>query len=148
MYYTTRELSNRAAEMDVLRSLGREILKDGDTSQSGGIPSIPGGAGGVSWLQEHFRTNYTPGWTTLVRDNKTDAAVGDIGASRWGNYYVEGMKNLACETGVDGAHGRTHKRAYCLGFRLSSNPRNDGMPCLPTLSNLCVCAMQGLTLMG
>ena len=86
MYYTTRELSNRAAELDVLRSLGQEVIVDGDTSRSGGIPTIPGGAGGVSWLQEHLRTNYTPGWTTLVRDNKTDAAVGDVGVSRWGNY--------------------------------------------------------------
>ena len=102
MYYTTRELSNRAAELDVLRSLGQEVIVDGDTSKSGGIPAIPGGAGGVSWLQEHLRTNYTVGWTTLVRDNKTDAAVGDVGVSRWGNYYVEGMRNLACETDVDG----------------------------------------------
>jgi hypothetical protein len=102
MYYTTRELSNRAAELDVLRSLGHEVIVDGDTSKSGGIPTISGGAGGVSWLQEHLRTNYTPGWTTLVRDNKTDAAIGDVGVSRWGNYYVEGMRNLACETDVDG----------------------------------------------
>ena len=102
MYYTTRELSNRAAELDVLRSLGQEVIVDGDTSKSGGIPAIPGGAGGVSWLQEHLRTNYTVGWTTLVRDKKTDAAVGDVGVSRWGNYYVEGMRNLACETDIDG----------------------------------------------
>ena len=55
------------------------------------------------WLQEHLRSNYTPGWTTLVRDNKTDAAIGDVGASRWSNYYVEGMSNLACEaTQIDG----------------------------------------------
>ena len=73
--------------------LGDEILLDGagvrDASEW--------------WLQEHLRSNYTPGWTTLVRDNKTDAAIGDVGASRWSNYYVEGMSNLACEaTQIDG----------------------------------------------
>ena len=127
MYYTTRELSNHAAELDVLRSLGQEVIVDGDTSRSGGIPTIPGGAGGVSWLQEHLRTNYTPGWTTLVRDNRTDAAVGDVGVSRWGNYYVEGMRNLACETGVDGVP----RTIPCtLLFLLLSHfivPANDGV---------------------
>eukprot|EP01043_Picozoa_sp_COSAG02_P092614 COSAG02_NODE_29213_length_574_cov_0.423158_1_plen_91_part_10 len=39
MYYTTRELSTRAAELDVLRSLGHEVIVDGDTSKSGGIPT-------------------------------------------------------------------------------------------------------------
>ena len=90
MYYTTRELSNRAAELPVLRSLGDEVLLDGV-------------AGGEWWLQEHLRSNYQPGWTTLVRNNLTDAAIGDVGASRWANYYVEGMSNLACESArVDG----------------------------------------------
>eukprot|EP01050_Picozoa_sp_SAG11_P008538 SAG11_NODE_759_length_7305_cov_2.494865_6_plen_147_part_00 len=96
MYYTTRELSNRAAELPVLQSLGSEILLDG-----------PGG--GEWWLQEHLRSNYTPGWTTLVRDNKTDAAIGDVGASRWANYYIEGMGNLACaSTHIDGGSPDQH----------------------------------------
>jgi len=85
MYYTTRELSNRAALLPVLRSLGDEVLLDG-----------PGG--GQWWLQEHLRHNYTTGWTTLVRDNNTDAAIGDVGASRWANYYVSGQQYLACES--------------------------------------------------
>ena len=64
---------SQAAELHVLRSLGQEIIRDGDVSRPGGIPAIPHGAGGVSWLQEHLRKNYTPGWTTLVYPNKTDA---------------------------------------------------------------------------
>jgi hypothetical protein len=96
MYYTVRELSNRAAEFPVLRSLGQEILVDGNTSAPGGIPMVQGGAGGVSWLQEHMRHHYKTGWTTNVRNNITDAAVQNVGASRWANYYVEGMRRLAC----------------------------------------------------
>ena len=81
MYYTMRELSNRAAELPVLRSLGDEILLDGV-------------GGGEWWLQEHVRSNYTVGWTTLVRDNKTDAAIGDVGASRWANCKSVAFSNL------------------------------------------------------
>jgi hypothetical protein len=67
MYYTVRELSNRAAEFPVLQSLGHEILVDGNTSEPGGIPSIPGGAGGVSWLQEHMRHHYKTGYNKNSR---------------------------------------------------------------------------------
>lgn len=49
-----------------------------------------------SVLQEHVREHYKTGWTTDVLHNQTDAAVQNIGASRWSNYYVEGMKQLAC----------------------------------------------------
>ena len=61
MDYTVRELSNRAAELPVLRSLGQEILVDGNTSGPGGLPPVPGGQGGVSWLQEHVRHHYKTG---------------------------------------------------------------------------------------
>ena len=58
MYYTVRELSNRAAELPVLRSLGSEVLVPGNTLTPGGLPPVKDGAGGVSWLQEHMRHDY------------------------------------------------------------------------------------------
>jgi hypothetical protein len=47
IYYTVRELSNRAPELHMLRSLGTEILSGG-----------PGG--GFSWLQEHLDRTISP----------------------------------------------------------------------------------------
>jgi hypothetical protein len=120
LYYTTRELSNRAAEMPVLRSLGYEILVNGDTSKPGGIPAIPGGAAGVSWLQEHLRSNYTTGWTTLVRENKTDAAIKDEGASRWANYYVQVSYSSCCSYGRLDSYLPALSNSHCMLGPLTS----------------------------
>ena len=88
IYYTVRELSNRAAELFALRSLGDEILSKG-----------PGG--GFSWLQEHLGSDYIAAW--FVPELK-DAAVINTGVSRWHNYYVEGLNWLAKNVGIDGLY--------------------------------------------
>ena len=49
IYYSTRELSNHAAELWALRSLGDEVL-------------VSGPGGGPAWLQEHLDPPYVPGW--------------------------------------------------------------------------------------
>jgi hypothetical protein len=88
IYYTVRELSNRAAELFALRSLGDEVLSKG-----------PGG--GFSWLQEHLGSDYIAAW--FVPDLK-DAAVINTGVSRWHNYYVEGLAWLTKNVGIDGLY--------------------------------------------
>jgi hypothetical protein len=88
IYYTVRELSNRAPELFALRSLGDEVLSYG-----------PGG--GFSWLQEHLGSNYIAAW--FVPDLK-DAAVINTGVSRWHNYYVEGLNWLTKNVGIDGLY--------------------------------------------
>ncbi|MCX8159829.1 MAG: DUF6067 family protein [Candidatus Saccharicenans sp.] len=88
IYYTIRELSNRAAELFVLKSLGNEIFTDG-----------PGG--GYSWLREHLRSNYIAGW--FVPELK-DAAVINSGMSRWHNYYIEGLAWLCRHLAIDGLY--------------------------------------------
>jgi len=88
IYYTIRELSNRAAELFALKSLGSEIFTDG-----------PGG--GYSWLQEHLRPGYIAGW--FVPELK-DAAVINSGMSRWHNYYIEGLAWLCQHAGIDGLY--------------------------------------------
>lgn len=88
IYYTIRELSNRAAELFVLKSLGHEVFTDG-----------PGG--GYSWLQEHLRRNYIAGW--FVPELR-DAAVINSGMSRWHNYYIEGLAWLCRHVGIDGLY--------------------------------------------
>ncbi|MFW6140520.1 MAG: glycoside hydrolase domain-containing protein [Acidobacteriota bacterium] len=88
IYYTVRELSNRAAELFALRSLGDEILSYG-----------PGG--GYSWFQEHLVKDYIAGW--FVPKLK-DAAVINSGVSRWHNYYLEGLDWLTKNVGIDGLY--------------------------------------------
>ena len=88
IYYTVRELTNRAPELFALRSLGDEIFADG-----------PGG--GFSWLQEHLVSNYINGW--FVPQLK-DAAIINSGVSRWHNYYLEGLNWLVENIGIDGLY--------------------------------------------
>jgi hypothetical protein len=88
IYYTIRELSNRAVELFALKSLQNEIFTDG-----------PGG--GYSWLQEHLRNGYIAGW--FVPDLK-DASVINSSMSRWHNYYVEGLAWLCRHVGIDGLY--------------------------------------------
>jgi hypothetical protein len=88
IYYTVRELSNRAPEVFALRSLGDEVLIDG-----------PGG--GPSWLQEHLGGNYIAGWYVPALK---DAAIITSGVSRWHNYYVEGLNWLVRNVGIDGLY--------------------------------------------
>jgi hypothetical protein len=88
IYYTIRELSNRAAELLALKSLDNEIFTDG-----------PGG--GYAWLQEHLRSGYIAGW--FVPELK-DAAVINSGMSRWHNYYIEGLAWLCQHVGIDGLY--------------------------------------------
>jgi hypothetical protein len=88
IYYTVRELSNRAPELFALRSLGDEVLSYG-----------PGG--GFSWLQEHLDSSYIAAW--FVPELK-DAAIINSGVSRWHNYYVEGLNWLVKNVGIDGIY--------------------------------------------
>jgi hypothetical protein len=88
IYYTVRELTNRAPELWTLRSLGHEVLSSG-----------PGG--GWSWLQEHLGSDYIPGWFVPEIE---DAAVVTSGISRWHNFYVEGLDWLARNVGIDGIY--------------------------------------------
>ncbi len=88
LYYTIRELTYKAHELFPLRSLGDEILNDGE-------------GGGHSWLQEHLADHYHAGWHAWRVD---DAAVLDKGTSRWTNYYVEGLSWLAEHQEIDGLY--------------------------------------------
>ena len=88
IYYTVRELTNRAPELWALRSLGTDVLAGG-----------PGG--GHSWLQEHVVENYIPGW---VVPERRDVALVTSGISRWHNHYIEGLDWLARHVGIDGLY--------------------------------------------
>jgi hypothetical protein len=88
LYYTVRELTNRAPELFALRSLGDEVFSDG-----------PGG--GWAWLQEHMGGHYIAGWFVPPLQ---DAALINSGMSRWLNFYLEGLDWLARNEGIDGLY--------------------------------------------
>jgi hypothetical protein len=88
IYYTIRELSNRAVELFGLRSLGDEIFSKGP-------------AGGYSWLQEHLTADYIAAWFV---PELLDAAIINSGMSRWHNYYLEGLNWLCKHVGIDGLY--------------------------------------------
>lgn len=88
LYNTIRELSYRAHELFALRSLGDEILNDGE-------------GGGHSWMQEHLEDHYHSAWHAWRVD---DAAMLNKGTSRWTNYYVEGLNWLAEHQDMDGLY--------------------------------------------
>ncbi len=88
IYYTVRELTDRAPEIFALRSLGDEVLSSG-----------PGG--GFSWLQEHLGGDYIAAWH--VPENK-DAAIVNSGVSQWHNFYIEGLNWLVKNEKIDGLY--------------------------------------------
>lgn len=88
IYYTVRELANRAPELWALRSLGHEIFSAGKGN-------------GFSWLQEHLEEDYIAAWFV---EKYTDAAIVNSGVSRWHNFYVEGLNWLVQNIGIDGLY--------------------------------------------
>ncbi len=88
LYNTIRELTYKAHELFAFRSLGYEILNDGE-------------GGGHSWLQEHLRTHYHSAWHAT---SVNDAAILNKGNSRWTNYYIEGVNWLAEQQQIDGLY--------------------------------------------
>lgn len=88
IYYTVRELANRAPELWALRSLGHEIFSAGQGN-------------GFSWLQEHLEEDYIAAWFV---EKYTDAAIVNSGVSRWHNFYVEGLNWLVQNIGIDGLY--------------------------------------------
>lgn len=94
LYYTVRELTNHLPELWALRSLGNEILSDG---QGGGFP----------WLREHCVNGYTPQWYQHFDEGDlgVDASMlTATGPSRWYNFYIEGLRWLLVNTGIDGLY--------------------------------------------
>lgn len=105
LYYTVRELSDHAAELWALRSLGKEIFKtDSAFSYTDKGAVIAEAGGGYSWLQEHLVQDYSPGWMVIFGGGPVDAAIGTVGLSRWHNFYLKGLEYLMKKTGFKGLY--------------------------------------------
>ncbi|EDY20451.1 conserved hypothetical protein [Chthoniobacter flavus Ellin428] len=131
-YYTIRELSNRAPELWALRSLGDEILSPSPEHigyeemsqlpleyQFKALTEHP--LTGQSWMCEHLVSDYHTRWHSLMDSKRQyqDGSVQISGASRWSNFYIEGLKWLEVNAGLDGLYldGITFDRASFLRVR-------------------------------
>ncbi len=91
LYYTVRELTNHITEWAAIRSLGTEILADGN-------------GGGYPWCREHFIDHYTPSWYDRLPNGEVSASVVTSGESRWYNYYIEGLQWMIKNMKIDGLY--------------------------------------------
>lgn len=89
IYNTVRELTFHSPELLPLLHLDHEIFSDGP------------GAGHI-WLQEHAGSGYVSAW---FAPNVEDIAVVTTGESRWENFYVRSLQELAKgDDGIDGIY--------------------------------------------
>lgn len=105
IYYTVRELANRAVELWALRSLGPEIFRrDTVLVYSVEKTEMAASGGGDPWLREHLVDDYVPAWRQPLWNKETDASIATTGLSRWHNYYLEGLDWLMKQTGINGLY--------------------------------------------
>lgn len=107
LYYTVRELSNRAAELWALRSLGDEIFcDDGDARIADffAADAEKKRSRGGPWLCEHLCDSYTPAWQQKLQNGELDCAIKTQSCSRWHNYYLKGLDYLMRRVGIDGIY--------------------------------------------
>ncbi len=134
-YNTIRELSTRANELWTLRSLGYEILTPGAARlgfeslaqrpleyQLRDLVNEP--FVGQTWLCEHLVDDYHARWHSPIYDPAgkmiaEDSSLQISGASRWSNFYIEGLRWQMEQAGVDGLYldGVTFDRASFLRVR-------------------------------
>ena len=134
-YNTIRELSTRASELWALRSLGHEILP-ACTANLGfeSLAQLPleyqlrdlvnEPFTGTLWMCEHLGDDYYARWHSQItaaggRMIMEDSSVQISGASRWSNFYIEGLRWLMTHAGVDGLYldGVTFDRESFLRVR-------------------------------
>lgn len=91
LYYTVRELTTHCPETYALMSLKNQIFTKG--------------AGyGLPWETEHLIDGYQPAWYTELPNQNSDAALVLVGASRWVNYYLEGLRWILENYKIDGIY--------------------------------------------
>ena len=104
IYYTTGQVSNHVVEMWPLRSLGDEVFRTGGVDVYTEPDATGRAPAGYPWLREHLVAGCEPAWRNQLPDGDIDAAIVQQGTSRWNNYYVEGLRWLMENTGVDGIY--------------------------------------------
>ena len=94
VYYTVRELTTHCEEVYAFMSMNHEIF-------SGGVGY------GLPWETEHLIEDYRPAWYTSLEEfpgYQPDAALVLTGNSRFINYWLEGLRWMLDNYGIDGIY--------------------------------------------
>ncbi len=104
VYYTMRELTTHPPELWALRSLGSEVLLDGD-----GLGFwVKDKSQMDPWCVKHLRSGYRPAWrhefTEGAYKGQSDASILTASLSRWCNFYLQGLDWLCRTAAIDGLY--------------------------------------------
>ncbi len=94
LYYTIRELTTHCEEVYAFHSLNHEIF-------------LEGVGYGLPWQCEHLIDDYKPAWytsLTSLKPNDSDAALVVTPNSRYINYFLEGLRWMEENYGLDGIY--------------------------------------------
>lgn len=105
IYDTVKEISVRTPEFWALRSLGDEVIPHSYETGSSFQGSIPEADG---WLQRYLGENYLTAWRQMVNDgpyqDEPEISVVAAPMSRLNNFFLEGLRWLLEQTGIDGLY--------------------------------------------
>ncbi len=103
-YYTVRELTSKLPEFFPLRSLGAEIFAMPKFNFGG----VPGQGDKDEWLREECGNDVLPAWKAVFTKGKyagtCDPSVIVNPASRIVNFYIEGLRWMCENFGIDGIY--------------------------------------------
>jgi hypothetical protein len=150
LYYGAPAISNRAAELWAIRSLGDEVLVDNDVYDRADCPPL---VIGHPWLREHLMRGFSRRWACPMAPGVVDQSIKQTTLSRWYNYYIEGLnllvrKGCMCSLYLDGIGfdrevmkrvARSLAKAnpeYRMEFHGTAGSMNDKMEHLPYLTKL------------
>ena len=109
LYFTTRELSNRCAELFALKALPEHEVLYGDGAGSNGEGG-GGGDGGGAWLQEHLGGDYVRTSTRALPWSVAPALLGpSLGHATW----AQSLSRTVSHT-----HAHTHTQHTSLSLSL------------------------------
>ena len=103
VYYTTRELTQNLKELHALHSMNGEIIFPGPGRAA---RTLIHRDGPHQWLIDNLGTNFVPAWVDHIGrpGAEWDLSVITTPDSRWNNFYVEGLKWMVDEAGLDGIY--------------------------------------------
>jgi hypothetical protein len=103
VYYTTRELTQNLPELHALHALNGEIIFPGPGPAS---RTLINSGGPHPWLTANLGADFLPAWVDHIQrpEAEWDLSVITQPDSRWNNFYLEGLRWMVDNLGLDGVY--------------------------------------------
>ncbi len=103
IYYTTREVTQNMPELHALHSMNGEVIMPGPGPKA---RTAIHKNGPHPWLTKNLGDNFIPAWVDHLGlpNAKWDLSVVTTPDSRWNNFYLEGLRWMVDQTGMDGIY--------------------------------------------